>query len=72
MIASVEHGIYLRQAESGVEDPMGWGIQVTAHYGEEIEHGPDGARQQPVHRPPHCGRRGGGDFHFHGMALASH
>ncbi|HEX9067919.1 MAG TPA: TldD/PmbA family protein [Ktedonobacterales bacterium] len=39
MIASVDHGIYLHQAESGVEDPMGWGIQVTASYGEEIEHG---------------------------------
>ena len=22
-----------------VEDPMGWGIQVTAHYGEEIVNG---------------------------------
>jgi TldD protein len=39
MIAGVEHGIYLRGAESGVEDPMGWGIQVTAHYGEEIVNG---------------------------------
>lgn len=36
LIAGVEHGIYLRQAESGMEDPMGWGVQVTAHYGEEI------------------------------------
>ena len=36
LIAGVEHGIYLRQAESGMEDPAGWGIQVTAHYGEEI------------------------------------
>jgi TldD protein len=39
MIAGVERGIYLRGAESGVEDPMGWGIQVTAHYGEEIVNG---------------------------------
>ncbi|MGO8950615.1 MAG: TldD/PmbA family protein [Ktedonobacterales bacterium] len=39
MIASVEHGIYLRSAESGMEDPMGWGIQITAHYGEEIVNG---------------------------------
>ncbi|HLY29629.1 MAG TPA: TldD/PmbA family protein [Ktedonobacterales bacterium] len=39
LIAGVEHGIYLRQAESGMEDPMGWGIQVTAHYGEEIANG---------------------------------
>ncbi|HEX8032219.1 MAG TPA: TldD/PmbA family protein [Ktedonobacterales bacterium] len=36
IIAGVERGIYLRQAESGMEDPMGWGVQVTAHYGEEI------------------------------------
>jgi TldD protein len=39
MIAGVEHGIYLRKAMSGMEDPMGWGIQVTALYGEEIVHG---------------------------------
>jgi len=39
MIAGVERGVYLRQAESGMEDPMGWGIQVTAHYGEEIVNG---------------------------------
>ncbi|HEV8194507.1 MAG TPA: TldD/PmbA family protein [Ktedonobacterales bacterium] len=39
LIADVDHGIYLRQAESGMEDPAGWGIQVTAHYGEEIRNG---------------------------------
>ncbi len=39
LIASLEHGIYLRQASSGMEDPLGWGIQVTAHYGEEIING---------------------------------
>jgi len=39
LIAGVERGIYLREAESGMEDPMGWGIQVTAHYGEEIANG---------------------------------
>ncbi len=39
MLADVERGIYLRQAESGMEDPAGWGIQVTAHYGEEIVEG---------------------------------
>lgn len=39
MLAAVERGIYLRNAESGMEDPMGWGIQVTAHYGEEIING---------------------------------
>lgn len=39
IVSGVAHGIYLRQAESGMEDPMGWGIQVTAHYGEEIVNG---------------------------------
>ncbi|HLW01310.1 MAG TPA: TldD/PmbA family protein [Ktedonobacterales bacterium] len=39
LIASLEHGIYLRQASSGMEDPLGWGVQVTAHYGEEIING---------------------------------
>jgi len=36
VIAGVERGVYLRNAMSGMEDPMGWGIQVTALYGEEI------------------------------------
>ncbi len=49
MIASLDHGIYLRQFESGVEDPMGWGIQVTIHYGEEIVHGrPTGRLFSPI------------------------
>lgn len=39
MIANLERGVYLRSAESGMEDPMGWGIQITAHYGEEIVNG---------------------------------
>lgn len=39
LLASLEHGIYLRQASSGMEDPLGWGLQVTAHYGEEIVNG---------------------------------
>jgi TldD protein len=39
MIAQVERGVYVRAAESGIEDPMGWGVQVTAHYGEEIVDG---------------------------------
>ena len=39
LIAGVRRGVYLRRAESGMEDPMGWGIQVTAHFGEEIVDG---------------------------------
>lgn len=39
LIGGVERGIYLRRMESGMEDPMGWGIQATAHLGEEIVDG---------------------------------
>ena len=39
MIAGVERGVYLRRAMSGMEDPMGWGIQVSALFGEEIVNG---------------------------------
>jgi TldD protein len=35
----VDDGIYLAKASSGMEDPKGWGIQVTSHYGHEIKHG---------------------------------
>jgi TldD protein len=39
MIAQVDHGIYLDKCSSGMEDPQGWGIQVTCHYGHEIRGG---------------------------------
>ena len=39
MIESVERGIYLHQTSSGMEDPKGWGMQVTSHYGQEILNG---------------------------------
>jgi len=39
MIASVDHGVYLQHSSSGMEDPKGWGMQVTSHYGEEIRNG---------------------------------
>ena len=39
MIAQVDHGIFLDKCSSGMEDPQGWGIQVTCHYGHEIKHG---------------------------------
>lgn len=35
----VEDGIYLEKWNSGMEDPQGWGIQVTCHYGHEIKGG---------------------------------
>jgi TldD protein len=31
MIAQVDHGIFLDKWLSGMEDPQGWGIQVTCH-----------------------------------------
>ncbi|HEU5198919.1 MAG TPA: TldD/PmbA family protein [Ktedonobacterales bacterium] len=49
LLAGLEQGIYLRQASSGMEDPMGWGVQVTAHYGEEIRSGqPTGRLFAPI------------------------
>jgi TldD protein len=39
MIESVDHGVYLQHSSSGMEDPKGWGMQVTSHYGEEIRNG---------------------------------
>jgi len=39
LIASVDHGVYLQHSSSGMEDPKGWGMQVTSHYGEEIRKG---------------------------------
>jgi TldD protein len=39
ILAQVDHGIYLDKWSSGMEDPQGWGIQVTCHYGHEIKGG---------------------------------
>jgi len=39
MIAGVDRGVYLHQTSSGMEDPKGWGMQVTSHWGEEIRSG---------------------------------
>ena len=39
MLAQVDHGIYLDKWSSGMEDPQGWGIQVTCHYGHQIKGG---------------------------------
>lgn len=39
LIGQVENGIYLPKTSSGMEDPKGWGIQVTCHYGFEIKGG---------------------------------
>ena len=39
LIGRVDQGIYLPKVSSGMEDPKGWGIQVTCHYGYEIKGG---------------------------------
>jgi TldD protein len=39
LLAQVDRGIYLERCSSGMEDPQGWGIQVTCHYGREIKDG---------------------------------
>jgi TldD protein len=39
MLAQVDEGIYLDKWSSGMEDPLGWGIQVTCLYGHEIKGG---------------------------------
>jgi TldD protein len=39
LIGQADNGIYLERWTSGMEDPRGWGIQVTCHYGHRIRHG---------------------------------
>mgnify|MGYP000024875800 CR=1 FL=1 len=39
MIRGLEYGFYLPEASSGMEDPKGWGMQVTCPYAREVRHG---------------------------------
>lgn len=39
MIAGIDHGFYLGQAESGMEDPKGWGVQCILLWAREIKDG---------------------------------
>ncbi len=39
LIGMVDQGIYIPKVSSGMEDPKGWGIQVSGHYGFEIKNG---------------------------------
>jgi len=39
MLAQVDHGMYLGKVSSGMEDPKGWGIQLTCPYAFEIKNG---------------------------------
>lgn len=36
LFGGVDRGIYLNRWINGMEDPQGWGIQITCHYGREI------------------------------------
>jgi TldD protein len=49
VLQSLESGLLLCQASSGMEDPKGWGIQVSAHYAREYKGGkPTGTLYAPV------------------------
>jgi len=49
MIGGIDKGVYLTRMSSGMEDPKGWGMQVTSHVGEEIQRGKlTGRRFSPV------------------------
>jgi TldD protein len=39
LFRQVDRGVYLFRWVNGMEDPQGWGIQITCHYGQEILHG---------------------------------
>jgi TldD protein len=39
LFGQVDDGVYIERFISGVEDPLGWGIQVTCHFGWEIKNG---------------------------------
>lgn len=39
MIASIDRGVYLGMAASGMEDPKDWGVQCIVSWGEVIENG---------------------------------
>lgn len=39
MIASIDNGLLLENASSGMEDPKNWGIQCMVNIGREIKHG---------------------------------
>jgi len=39
MIRSLDYGLYLTHASSGMEDPKGWGMQVTCQFAREVRDG---------------------------------
>lgn len=49
VLGSLDRGLLLAQASSGMEDPKGWGIQVSTHYAREYRGGrPTGVIYAPI------------------------
>jgi TldD protein len=49
LLASLDEGLEICQASDGMEDPKGWGIQVSARYARQVRHGrPTGVLYAPV------------------------
>lgn len=49
LLESLEHGLFVRSAINGMEDPKGWGMQILAGYAEEYRHGrPTGTVYTPI------------------------
>jgi TldD protein len=56
LLESLDDGLLLCQASSGMEDPKGWGIQVLAHYAREYRGGkPTGVVIAPPKTTPRAG-----------------
>ena len=49
LLESLDDGLYLCRASSGMEDPKGWGIQVSTHFAREYKGGkPTGTVYAPI------------------------
>src|SRR5688500_405837 len=49
LLESLDDGLYLCRASSGMEDPKGWGIQVSTHFAREYRRGkPTGVIFAPI------------------------
>jgi len=49
VLGSLDDGLYLCRASSGMEDPKGWGIQIATHFAREYKGGkPTGTVYAPI------------------------
>jgi TldD protein len=49
LLESLDNGLYLCRSSSGMEDPKGWGIQISTHFAREYKGGkPTGVVYSPV------------------------